>query len=64
MKRIYVDKPFRLRTSDGVREFGKGAHSVDDATADHWALKAGTASPSPDPTVSKKRPYRRKACGR
>ena len=26
MKRIYVDKPFRLRTSDGVREFGKGAH--------------------------------------
>ena len=34
MKRIYVDKPFRLRTSDGVREFGKGAHSVDDARPD------------------------------
>ncbi len=43
MKRIYVDKPFRLRTSDGVREFGKGAHSVDDATADHWAMKAWLA---------------------
>ena len=41
MKRIYVDKPFRL--SDGVREFGKGAHSVDDATADHWAMKAWLA---------------------
>lgn len=70
MKRIYVDKPFRLRTSDGVREFGKGAHSVDDAhggSLGHegmaW-LKAGTASPSPDPTVSKKRPFRRKTCGR
>ena len=43
MKRIYVDKPFRLRTSDGVREFGKGAHSVDDATADYWAMKAWLA---------------------
>lgn len=43
MKRIYVDKPFRLRTSDGVREFGKGAHSVDDTTAEHWAMKAWLA---------------------
>ena len=40
---IYVDKPFRLRTSDGVREFGKGAHSVGDTTADHWAMKAWLA---------------------
>ena len=26
-----------------MREFGKGAHSVDDATADHWAMKAWLA---------------------
>lgn len=43
MKRIYVDKPFRLRTSDGVRAFGQGAHTIDEATADHWAMKAWLA---------------------
>lgn len=43
MKRIYVDKPFRLRTPGGVRAFGKGAHTIDEATADHWAMKAWLA---------------------
>lgn len=43
MKRIYVDKPFRLRTPGGVRAFGQGAHTIDEATADHWAMKAWLA---------------------
>ena len=38
--RIRVSAPFRLRTKEGVWEFSRGEHSVDNALAKHPVMKA------------------------